>query len=123
MALSVSGFESGTLQAAIAKVLAVYQSPSWQQPRAYSALVVIRGTVKQQAGVKLAVNRVVEFITGDSHHVPMVSLSLDVSPQHHRTLIGNQGGNIRAIMERSSTTYVGRRPWSLSREGGDVGLW
>ncbi|XP_064388717.1 protein bicaudal C homolog 1-B-like isoform X2 [Halichondria panicea] len=74
------------------------------QPRAFSVLVVIRGTVKQADGMKLAVNRVVQFILGDSHHVPMVSLSLDVSLQHHRTLIGNGGGNIRAIMERSNTT-------------------
>ncbi len=55
--------------------------------------------------MKLSVNRVVQFIIGDSHHVPMVSLSLDVSPQHHRTLIGSGGGNIRAIMERSNTTW------------------
>ncbi len=77
---------------------------SSQQPRAFSVLVVIRATLKQAAGVKLAIDKVVQFITGDSHHVPMVSLSLDVSPQHHRTLIGSGGGNIKSIMERSNTT-------------------
>ena len=69
-----------------------------------TVLVVIRGTMKHIAGLKLAVAKVVEFITGESHLAPLISHNLDISPQHHRTLIGNGGGNIRGIMDNSNTT-------------------
>ena len=36
--------------------------------------------------------------------IPCVSLNLDVAVQHHRTLIGTSGSNIRKIMQDTGTT-------------------
>jgi hypothetical protein len=69
-------------------------------------MVVVRGTMKFLDGVKLAVSSLVEYYTGDIMLIPMVSLNLDIAPQHYRTLIGSGGGNIRKIMAETSTTLV-----------------
>ena len=66
--------------------------------------MVVRGTVQHFEGVKLAVSSVVEYFTGDIHLVPVVSVNLDIAPQHHRTLIGSGGGNIKKIMAETSTS-------------------
>lgn len=41
---------------------------------------------------------------GDFRSLPQVTLNLDIAAQHHRTVIGSGGGNIRKIMEDSGTT-------------------
>lgn len=68
--------------------------------------MVVRGTVRLMAGVKLAVTALIEYFTGESHTLPVVSVQLDIASQHHRTLIGSGGGNIRKIMTETNTTYV-----------------
>jgi hypothetical protein len=65
--------------------------------------VVVRGTVKSIDGVKLAVSKVIEYFTGDAHSMPVVFLNLEIASQHHRTLIGHQGGNIKKIMQATDT--------------------
>ena len=65
---------------------------------------MVRGTVLHTAGVKLAVSAITEYFTGDSHTLPIVSVQLDIAAQHHRTLIGSGGGNIRKIMTETNTT-------------------
>jgi len=65
---------------------------------------VVRGTVRLMAGVKLAVMSLLEYFTGDCHTLPVVSVQLVIASQHHRTLIGSGGGNIRKIMSETNTT-------------------
>ena len=65
--------------------------------------VVVRGTVKTIDGVKLAVSKVIEYFTGDAHSMPVVFLNLEIASQHHRTLIGHHGGNIKKIMQATDT--------------------
>lgn len=65
--------------------------------------VVIRGTVRTIDGVKLAVSKVIEYFTGDPLSLPVVFLNLEIAHQHHGTLIGLQGGNIRKIMQATDT--------------------
>ena len=77
-----------------------------QQFQMYNLLVVVRGTVKYMSGVQLAVTSLLEYFTGDLHTGPLVSLQLDIAAQHHRTLIGSSGGNVRKIMTETNTTYV-----------------
>ena len=43
---------------------------------------------------------------GDFRSLLQVTLNQDLAAQHHRTIIGSGGGNIRKIMEDSATTYV-----------------
>ncbi|CAI8029150.1 Protein bicaudal C homolog 1-B [Geodia barretti] len=74
------------------------------QPRHFSMLLVVRGTVRFQDGMKLAINKLVEYFTGDFRSLPQVMLNQDLAAQHHRTIIGSGGGNIRKIMEDSGTT-------------------
>lgn len=74
------------------------------QPHQYSMMAVVRGTMKTLDGLKLAVSSLVECFTGDIMLIPVVSLNLDIAPQHYRTLIGSGGGNIRKIMAETSTT-------------------
>ncbi len=75
-----------------------------QQPHQYSLVVVVRGTMCFLDGLRLAVSRLVEYFTGDTHPLPTVSLTLDIAAQHHRTLIGSGGGNIKKIMAETFTT-------------------
>ena len=41
---------------------------------------------------------------GDFRNLPPMTLNLDMAAQHHRTVIGSGGGNIRKIMEETGTT-------------------
>ncbi len=75
-----------------------------QQSRHGTLLLVVRGTIKYIDGLKLAVSALVEYFTGDIHLVPVVTMNLDIATQHHRTLIGSGGGNIRKIMTETSAT-------------------
>ena len=40
---------------------------------------------------------------GDPYYNLTVNLGLDVAFQHHRTLIGSGGGNVRKIMQQTET--------------------
>lgn len=73
------------------------------QPQHYSLLVVVRGTVRYLDGMKLAISKIVEYFTGDYRTLPQISLKLDIATQHHRTIIGRDGGNIQKIMEDTAT--------------------
>lgn len=74
-----------------------------QQPRNMSLAVTVRGTVRFIDGFKLAVSKLTEYFTGDITMVPPVSMYLEVSPQHHRTILGREGGNVQHIMHDTCT--------------------
>ena len=42
-------------------------------------------------------------LAGDPYYNPTVNLGLDVAFQHHRTIIGSGGGNVRKIMQQTET--------------------
>lgn len=74
------------------------------QPQTISMMITIKGTMKFIDGVKLTVVKLVEYFTGDLQHLPPVSLYVDIAQQHHRTIMGREGGNIQRIMHDTCTT-------------------
>ncbi|XP_041364910.1 protein bicaudal C homolog 1-B-like [Gigantopelta aegis] len=70
-----------------------------QRPRMYVTTVIVRGSVNNAKAVKEATAKLMEQMTGNGNL--LVSMQLEIAPQHHLFIIGRGGVNIKQIMQRT----------------------
>ena len=88
-----------------------------------SMSLTMKGTMKFVEGLRLSVAKLVEYFTGKPHahymyipylsnsyflgdiqFAPPVMLYTDIAQQHHRTIMGREGGNLQRIMHETCTS-------------------
>ncbi|XP_019859608.1 PREDICTED: protein bicaudal C homolog 1-like [Amphimedon queenslandica] len=78
-------------------------------------MVSIRSSMRFLDGLKLAVVKVIEYITGDYPPITEVTLFADIAVQHQRTVMGIDGGNLQDIMHETCTSIHFPDPHSRYR--------
>ncbi|XP_062519655.1 protein bicaudal C homolog 1-like [Corticium candelabrum] len=71
------------------------------RPRMYTFVVIVRGYVSSSSSVKEATAHVIEQLFGEPAHSVMITIQMDIAPQHHLFMIGRNGLNIKHIMSRT----------------------
>jgi protein bicaudal C len=67
----------------------------------FTYVTVIRGYVSRSAAVKEATGRLIEHLVGEPAHSVLITIQMDIAPQHHLFMIGRNGMNIKHIMTRT----------------------
>uniref|UniRef100_A0A3B1J584 BicC family RNA binding protein 1 n=1 Tax=Astyanax mexicanus TaxID=7994 RepID=A0A3B1J584_ASTMX len=72
-----------------------------QRSRLYGATGVVRGSQNNVAAVKRGTAVLLEHLAGSLASAITVSTQLDIAPQHHLSMMGRNGSNIKHIMQRT----------------------
>ncbi|XP_076448600.1 protein bicaudal C homolog 1-like isoform X2 [Babylonia areolata] len=83
-----------------------------QRPRMPVTTAIVRGSVINAKAVKEATGKLVEALTGNVNSG--VSMHLEIAPQHHRFIIGQQGFNLNRIMQSTNARILFPDPASSS---------
>ncbi|XP_076459489.1 protein bicaudal C homolog 1-B-like isoform X2 [Babylonia areolata] len=75
-----------------------------QRPRMPVTTVLVRGSVINAKSVKEATAKLMETFTGMANLV--VSMHLEIAPQHHLFIIGRQGSNVKSIMQSTNSSIL-----------------
>ncbi|XP_066522193.1 protein bicaudal C homolog 1-like isoform X2 [Hoplias malabaricus] len=72
-----------------------------QRSRLYGATGVVRGSQNNAVAVKRGTAVLLEHLAGSLASAITVSTQLDIAPQHHLSMMGRNGSNIKHIMQRT----------------------
>ncbi|KAJ8248375.1 hypothetical protein GJAV_G00241350 [Gymnothorax javanicus] len=84
--------------------------------RLYGAMVTVRGSQENAAGVKRGTALLLEHLTGGLTGSVSVSTHLDIAPQHHLSLLGRSGSNLRLITQSTGAQLHFPDPGSAHRK-------
>ncbi|XP_022245905.1 protein bicaudal C homolog 1-B-like isoform X2 [Limulus polyphemus] len=71
-----------------------------------NTIIVIRGCRKDFHRIRQGVSELMEYLTGNNMPGLPVTLSLEISPQHHSFVMGRNGYNIRLIIQHSGAAIA-----------------
>ncbi|KAL8619173.1 hypothetical protein ACOMHN_049955 [Nucella lapillus] len=83
-----------------------------QRPRMPITTAIVRGSIINAKAVKEATGKLVEALTGNVNSP--VSMHLEIAPQHHRFIIGQQGFNLNRIMQTTNASILFPDPATAS---------
>ncbi|XP_026865195.2 protein bicaudal C homolog 1 isoform X2 [Electrophorus electricus] len=72
-----------------------------QRSRLYGATGVVRGSQNNVAAVKRGTAVLLEHLAGSLASAITVSTQLDIAPQHHLSMMGRNGSNVKHVMQRT----------------------
>ncbi|XP_008547286.1 protein bicaudal C isoform X1 [Microplitis demolitor] len=76
------------------------------RPKLHATLVVVKGCEWEVHQVKEATTSLINYMCKNLANQIPVQMSMEISPQHHSVVLGKQNGNLKLIMQRTSTQIM-----------------
>ncbi|XP_069700083.1 protein bicaudal C [Periplaneta americana] len=77
-----------------------------KRPKLYGTIVLIKGCEWEVAGVQEATMLVIHHLCESLDTQIQVQMALEISPQHHSIVLGKGSGNLKMIMQQTSTQIM-----------------
>ncbi|KAK3920505.1 Protein bicaudal C [Frankliniella fusca] len=76
------------------------------RPKLHATLVVVKGCEWEVAQVKEATLILINYMCDSLANQVQVQMSMEISPQHHPTVVGKNNSNLKMIMHRTATQIM-----------------